>query len=322
MLKRYVRMVIKERLRVGIALSGGGARGAAHIGVLKILSKKLEITQLSGASAGAIIAAVFAAGKLRKMEKFLRKIKKNQVLNFFKPANSVDGVFDSKKIEEFMRIFVGNLRIEELNIPIYIAASDIKKGRIIYFKKGDVAKVVSASCAIPVIFTPVKINNMLLVDAGLLDNLPVKPIKKHSDITIGVDATSRYETLGRVTKTFMGSVRSLSSRVNLLKQRLAQNPRMRTLERTRLIKLILNKITQMRTTQDLQENYTTARIILKSLEYFDPTNNMGKPDFMIRPKVRINNMAFHNSRLAIKPGEEAAKKFLKKNKLIKNSKLL
>jgi NTE family protein len=176
---------------IGIALSGGGARGIAHLGVLKaLLEKEIKPDVLSGTSAGSIVAALYAAGYTP--EEGLEIIKKTNILSVFKPSYSWKGLLSIDKLGAILKKYLP-ANFEELNQPVYIAATDIYAGTINYFNTGKLVPAVLASCCIPVVFKPVLIANTSYVDGGILNNLPAEAIRDKVDTLIGVSCNPRGE---------------------------------------------------------------------------------------------------------------------------------
>jgi NTE family protein len=159
---------------IGVCLSGGVVRGAAHIGVLQaLLERGFHIKALSGASAGALVGLFFAAGyKPREMLSILKSI------NWYKTFTiGKGGILGFGKAFKMIRDYIPYKDLKDL--PIYYAASvlDLFSGNTFYLDEGDPASVAIGSCALPFIFEPVSYNSMFLVDGGITDNLPITPIK-------------------------------------------------------------------------------------------------------------------------------------------------
>lgn len=159
-------------MKIGLVLSGGGARGIVHIGVMKALTEMgIAFSVISGASAGAIIGAGHAAGisfdEMTKIFKSFRLFRK------LKLSWGGGGIFLMDAIEEiFIKSFPQN-SFEALKIPLYVSATSLSAGKAVYFNSGKLSKVLSASSCVPGLFRPVEINNELFVDGGVMDNLPV-----------------------------------------------------------------------------------------------------------------------------------------------------
>ena len=174
--------------KVGLALSGGGARGLAHIGVLKVLDKlKVRPTCVSGCSMGSVVAAFYCLGYSGKqIEKKVDEITTKQLLRFIFSRKS-----NGDKIENFLNKLLQDKNFEDLIIPLYINAVDVNTGEEIVFNKGNLAKAIRASISIPMIFKPEIINDRILVDGGVREDLPIQIlIDKKMDKIIGVNAHS------------------------------------------------------------------------------------------------------------------------------------
>jgi len=172
------------KLKTGLVLSGGGARGVAHLGVLRALDELgVKIDQISGTSAGALVGALYAQG--HKPEAIFNLISGIGFFKSVRPAWKLTGVFNMDGIKELLNNKIPHDSFENLSIPLTVAATDIRKGHIHYFSEGTLIPTVIASCSIPVIFNPVSFNGNLYVDGGLIDNLPVRPIREQCEFIIG-----------------------------------------------------------------------------------------------------------------------------------------
>ena len=172
--------------KIGIALSGGGVKGFAHLGVLQALSEKgIEADVLAGVSAGAIVGSFIAAGK--KPAEVMELINENDFFDFAKLSIPDRGIFTLDNMTENLEKSLGAETFEELKIPFYVGAANIEKARMEYFSSGELVKIIQASSSIPVLFSPVEINGDLYVDGGLFENLPVNPLVNQCDILIAVN---------------------------------------------------------------------------------------------------------------------------------------
>jgi NTE family protein len=171
-------------MKTGIVLSGGGARGVAHIGVLKALDELgVEIDCISGTSAGAMVGALYAQGI--KPDAIFGLVKNVGVFNSVRPAWARTGLLNMDGMKELLQKNIPVNNFNSLRIPLTIAATDIRKGQVHYFSEGELIPAILASSSIPAIFNPVNVNGNLYVDGGLVDNLPVKPIRMQCDFIIG-----------------------------------------------------------------------------------------------------------------------------------------
>ncbi|TDO94402.1 NTE family protein [Halanaerobium saccharolyticum] len=172
--------------KIGIALSGGGVKGFAHLGVLKALAEKgIEPDILAGVSAGAIVGSFIAAGK--KPAEVMELINENDFFDFAKLSIPDRGIFTLDNMTKNLEKSLGIKTFEELKIPFYVGAANIEKARMEYFSEGDLIKIIQASSSIPVLFSPVEINGDLYVDGGLFENLPVTPLLNKCDKIIAVN---------------------------------------------------------------------------------------------------------------------------------------
>ncbi len=182
-----------KKKKVGLALSGGGARGLAHIGVLKVFhDHRIPIDYIAGTSAGSLIGSLFAGGvNITTMMEIASKVKWK---NFFRIVLSKSGLVSSEEIENFVISLIGKKTFSEMDIPFACIAVDIKNGEKIVLNKGEVYKAVRASCSFPWMYIPYKFGHNLLVDGVLEENLPSKTVKQMgADIVIGVDVIPRIE---------------------------------------------------------------------------------------------------------------------------------
>lgn len=179
----------KARPKIGLALGAGGARGFAHIGVLKALEKKgIPIDFIAGSSMGALVGSLYGSGQtIEALERFATLFRRKYYVDFIVPKL---GFVAGHKVKELIRLLAKGKKIEELTPPIAIVATDIKKGERVVIQEGDVATAVRASIAIPGIFVPEKWNDRLLVDGGVIDRVPVSVVRQMgADITIAVDVS-------------------------------------------------------------------------------------------------------------------------------------
>jgi NTE family protein len=172
-------------MKLGVVMSGGGARGVAHIGVLKALEEMgVQFSMVSGTSAGAIVGALYANGY--KPDEIFALIKTLSIFKSVRPAWTWAGLLRMDGLQELLLKHLPHNRFEKLKIPLTVAATEIRKGCIEYFHEGELVPAVLSSCSIPAVFNPMSFNGGLYVDGGLFDNLPVRPIKDKVDKVVGL----------------------------------------------------------------------------------------------------------------------------------------
>lgn len=171
-------------MKIGLALSGGGARGIAHIGVLKALDEMgVKISVLSGASAGSLVGALYASGYAP--DDIFNIIKNVSIFRSVRPAWAWSGLLTMNGLRALLIDSLPENSFDALKIPLFIAATDIRRGEIYYFNEGELIPAIVASCSVPAVFNPVNYNGGLFVDGGLCDNLPSKAIVGLCDFVIG-----------------------------------------------------------------------------------------------------------------------------------------
>ncbi len=188
--------------RLGIALSGGGARGAAHTGVLRVLEHHaIPIHCIAGTSSGAIVGAFHAAGIGPKQQlEFAQRLRWRSLRMLGIPKM---GFFHSGELERFLTELLGDVHFDELKIPLQVVATDFRTARPVVFKSGRVAPAVAASAAIPIVFSPVRLGEMVLVDGGLTNNLPADLARAMgADIVLGVSVLSVFDEKRRYDNFF------------------------------------------------------------------------------------------------------------------------
>lgn len=175
--------------KIGIALGGGGARGFAEIGVLRVLEQeKIPIDIVVGTSVGSLIGAIYAdSGKVLDSE-FIAITLKNEDIFEYKAFSFFSGGFvTGKKLRSFINTHLCNKNIENLKIKYGAVAVDLRTGQPVMFDRGPIALAVNASCAIPGVFVPVEIGGKIFVDGGVTDPIPVDfAIKKGAEVVIAV----------------------------------------------------------------------------------------------------------------------------------------
>lgn len=174
--------------KLGLALSGGGAKGFAHIGVFKLLEEcELKPDIIVGTSVGALMGALFADGYTADGLKEL--FSGREFSEFAQLQLPKSGLFDSKRFRHFLKRHLRAKTFEELNVPLIVMATDLDNGESHEFRSGSIVDAVTASCSIPIIFSPVVINGVHYVDGGLFHNFPVSIIRGICDKIIGVNVS-------------------------------------------------------------------------------------------------------------------------------------
>ena len=206
---------INKKTKIGVVLGGGGCRGIGHIGVLKAFDELgVKIDYLACCSAGSIVGALYSFGKTpAEIEKLAKSLKKRDVsggsIPFVKPMKT-------EKLENILNDVFGDVTVfSEMKIPITVVCTDLKTGKEMDFDYGNVAKVVSASCAVPGVFTPVVYEDMHLVDGGLRNNVPVDVVRRMgANVVFAIDVN---HLRGTGTQS-LSTVSVLSATVGIMMQ--------------------------------------------------------------------------------------------------------
>lgn len=192
--------------KLGLALSGGGARGFAHLGVIQAMHEcGIYPDIISGTSAGAIVGAMIASG--HTPEECLHFFTGKKVLHFARPTMSKKGIMIMNGMEEKLGEFLQAKTFEDLKIPLVITASDFMNAIPVHFEQGELLPCVIASSSIPVVFTPREIDHVEYVDGGVFMNLPVRPIRKRCEKIIAVEINS-IDTSEKITNMIGMAIRS------------------------------------------------------------------------------------------------------------------
>jgi NTE family protein len=175
----------EKSYKVGLVLSGGAARGFAHVGVIKaLLEKGIKPDVVSGVSAGAIAGALFCDGY--GPEEMLSIIKDKSLFKYASFTVPKNGLLSIQNMQNVLEESLRAKKFEDLKIPFYCNATNLNTGKAEYFHEGELPIRIRASASIPVLFKPVIMNGYTYVDGGVVDNFPVKPLQNKVDKIIGV----------------------------------------------------------------------------------------------------------------------------------------
>ena len=186
---------------VALVLSSGGARGLAQIGAIEELEAQgYRITSIAGASMGALIGGVYAAGKLPEFREWMKTIDRKKMLELTDFSLSLNHLVKGTRIIEAIMEFVPDIRIENLPIPYCAVATDWISGHEVTFRKGSLFQAIRASISLPSFYEPVRRNGMILIDGGVTNPIPMNRVVRHEgDILVGIDVSGHdYQTQSKV----------------------------------------------------------------------------------------------------------------------------
>ncbi|GAB4216550.1 MAG: patatin-like phospholipase RssA [Synechococcales cyanobacterium] len=190
---------------LGLALGSGGARGWAHIGALRALQKAgIPVNYVAGASIGAFVGGIYAAGQLDELEGFVRQLDWKLLLSYFDLTFPNRGLLDGNRVYELMAEYVGELCIEDLPTPFCCVATDLLKSQPLLLKSGSLVEAIRASIAIPGVFTPLEKDNTYLADGGIVNPVPVDVVRQMgADVVLAINLSRNYaaEQIAEVVQT-------------------------------------------------------------------------------------------------------------------------
>lgn len=183
---------VAMKKKIALVLSGGGARGLAHIGAIETLeSHGYEITSIAGCSMGALIGGMYAAGKLPEVKDWVLALDRRKVLSLVDFSLSLTHLVKGDRVMEALKEIVPDINIEDLPIPYTAVATDWNSGKEVIFDHGSLYDAIRASISIPLFLNPVRREDMLLVDGGLVNSLPLNRVVRHSgDLLFGINVST------------------------------------------------------------------------------------------------------------------------------------
>ncbi|MCP4415737.1 MAG: hypothetical protein GY805_03885 [Chloroflexi bacterium] len=261
-------------MKVGLALGGGGARGAAHIGVLMELERLgIRPFLITGTSIGGMMGALFAAGlTTAEMTAFFQEF---NIGKFYTLPGSAPALTKSSKIEQFLEETLGRPTFADLNLPLAVVTTDLVTRKEVILDEGDVITAVLATIALPLLFPPVKMGKLVLADGGILNNTPFSIARARGAtyvIAVDLSNTAPYGTVGEPTPPPTGVVAKA----------LALTQRRRTWQ-------ILSTVTDIITAQTLNKHLAVSR-----------------PELLLQPDMgSIGLFDFHRMQDGIEAGRTA-----------------
>ncbi|PKF63815.1 serine protease [Psychromonas sp. psych-6C06] len=179
----------KKKKTISLVLGSGGARGLSHIGVIRwLIEHDYQINAISGCSIGALIGGVYAAGKLDEFEQWICEIDRFEILSLLDLAWKSNGLVQGDKIINTLVKLLGDQQIQDLPIRYTAVAADIEKEKEVWINRGSLFEAIRASISLPLFFTPVLRNGVLLIDGGVLNPVPIAPIfNDNNDLSVAVN---------------------------------------------------------------------------------------------------------------------------------------
>ena len=179
---------------VALALSSGGARGLAHIGAIEELEQQgYRIRSVAGCSMGALVGGMYAAGRLAEFKEWMQTVDRRKMLSLLDLSRSINHLVKGEKVIDALKEIVPDVAIEDLPVEYQAIATDWKNGREVVFSKGSLYDAIRASISLPLFFNPVRRGDMILVDGGVVNPLPLKQASSMAgDMLVAVNVSGSY----------------------------------------------------------------------------------------------------------------------------------
>lgn len=200
-------------MRLGIALGGGGAKGLAHVGALKVLAQEgVHFDVVAGTSIGALVGAAYAAGKLDAFEEEVRAVRLTEIPGILSPAWSFGGLFSGKNVLEKLDDVLETDDFKDLGKRFAAISTDLETAEIVVHTEGSLSKAIRSSISIPGIFTPVRYGESLLVDGGVMEPVPVQAARNlGASLVLAIDLFSNRAVVDERRSLFPLWPRGMSS---------------------------------------------------------------------------------------------------------------
>lgn len=181
--------------KAALVLASGGSRGLAHIGAIEVLEERgFHITSVSGASMGALVGGIYVAGGLEAFKEWMKTVDRMKVFNLMDFTIGTGGFVKGEKVIDELKSIIPDRMIEDLPIPFTAVATDILHRREVVFDRGSLYEAIRSSISLPSVFTPNRIGDMLLIDGGVVNPVPVNRVQRTAgDILVAVDLNGPFE---------------------------------------------------------------------------------------------------------------------------------
>ena len=301
------------KAKVALVLGSGGARGLAHIGVLKVLEKNnIPIHLIVGTSMGAFVGGFYAAGTgIDLMENLALSVDRKFVARMLAPSFHRSGFVNGERIRSYLQELLGDLYVDQLRIPFASVSADLTTGEEIIHDRGHLVDAIMASIAIPGVFKPIRYENRYLVDGGIVNPLPVSVAHKlGADVVIAVNSTPLPSQVGKQKRT--QSINRLNKTITAMRDRLLRQTKMFDdkpidqnvfqQEKGGLTNASLASATQPHLLQTLMQSVATVETKLQVLHL-----TQWHADVLISPVIEgMNLLDFYRAKEMIDAGEHAA----------------
>lgn len=212
-----------RKRRAALVLAGGGARGVAHIGAIEELEAQgFEVHAVAGTSMGALVGGMYASGHLERFKEWMCALDKYKVFGLVDFALSTEGLVKGNRVIQAMKELVPDVRIEQMPTPFTAVAADLLMGREVVLDTGGLYDAIRASISIPSVFQPVRRDDMVLVDGGMVNPLPLNRVRREvGDVLIAVDVSAPFSPGAAVNKKSLNYYKVLTTSSEIMQQRIS-----------------------------------------------------------------------------------------------------
>lgn len=298
--------------KVGLALGSGSARGWSHIGVIRALEEAgVTVDYIAGTSIGALVGAVYASGRIDLLEDAVQQFSRKIILSLSDPVLPKSGLIDGVKIADFIHKYVLDEPIERLPLPLAIIATDLNTGDEVVLKEGNTIEAIRASISLPGIFKPVRKDNYLLVDGGLVNPVPVRTVREMgADFVIAVDLN--FDLVQRKRNGLKPPDGSRDTQIGEQEVHAISGNRTTTLLSEKLRDINLAATGKIKQFMAGDSQPTIIEVLMTSIKIMESqitsvNLRSDPPDVLIQPRLgHINFMEFHRAKEIIAEGYRAA----------------
>ncbi|MCK4339352.1 MAG: patatin-like phospholipase family protein [Candidatus Cloacimonetes bacterium] len=307
-------MKLFKKKKVGLVLGCGGAKGLSHIGVIKFLEETdVKIDFITGSSIGAMIGGAYASGlSIKEIEDIALKTNLTSTAKLFSPGFGKSGLVTGINVQKFLTSILGEKKIENLQIPFTAVATDILTGQEILFNKGDLVEAIRASISIPIVFQPVILNNIVLVDGGLVNPVPIDVARK-----MGADYIIAVNILSSKNKPDIKRDKKRPNKIDLEKPLEIIPILQKKLDDLIIDHKWIRNFIKHKEKQDLpgMKKILHQSVLIAQEKLIELSIDLYKPDVLIEPDVGdINMFNFYKAKEIIEKGYKSAHAVFNKNK--------
>ena len=300
-----------KKKKVGLVLGCGGAKGLSHIGVIKFLEEmEIKIDFIAGASIGALIGGAYASGlSIKEIEDIALETDLASTAKLFSPGFGKSGLVTGSKVHEFLTSILGEKKIENLQIPFTAVATDLLTGQEILLNKGDLVEAIRASISIPIVFQPVILNNIVLVDGGLVNPVPINVVRE-----MGANHIIAVNVLSSKNMSDIKPDKKNDNKIDSEKTLKIIPVLQKKLENLIIDKKWIRNFVKHKEQQDLpgMKKIFNQSIKIAQEKMIKQSIELSKPDVLIEPEVdSVNMFEFYKAEEIIEKGYNAAETVLK-----------